>query len=318
MKNDVASKLAVEVHGLCKSFGDKSVLNGLDLEIPEGKVFALLGPNGSGKTTIVKILSTIMKYDSGEIKVLEYDPKKDKKSICERISLTGQFVAIDDELTGEQNIILIAGLLGYNRQQAHIRAKELLRLFGLERDGKKLVKEYSGGMRRRLDIAISIINMPDLLFLDEPTTGLDPRSRKMVWKLVRELSSEGTTIFLTTQYLEEADNLADIIAFIESGEIVAHGSPSELKKLVSRRELKIKVCNSFILGKIKKLLDDKVIECVLSDSEDDILSIPISSFADANTLLKMLAENDIEPDEFSISQASLTDLFMMLTGGEND
>lgn len=317
-KDAIITKFAIEVRGLCKSFGNKPVLNGLDFRIPKGRVFALLGENGSGKSTIVKILSTLMEYDGGEVKILGCDPKKDKKYICERISLTGQFVAIDDGLTGEQNIILVAGLLGYNKQQAQIRAKELLKLFSLENNGKELVKEYSGGMKRRLDIAISIINIPDILFLDEPTTGLDPRSREVVWNLIRELASEGTTIFLTTQYLEEADKLAEIIAFIEGGKIVAQGSPSELKNLVGRREVKIKICNAVMMDQIRKLFGDKIFKYTSLNIKDDILSISVKGFWDAYAILKTLAENCIEPDEFSVSQASLTDLFMILTGGEGD
>ena len=237
----MSNGMAIEIKGLCKSFQTKEVLRGLDLAVPKGKIFALLGQNGAGKTTMVKILSTLLNFDSGDVKVLSHSLPKESDSVRSKISLTGQYVALDEDMTGEQNLILISKLFGYKGAAAKNRARELLEQFDLTEAGSKPVKTYSGGMHRRLDIAASIIVTPELLFLDEPTTGLDPRSRVVVWDFVRSLATNGTTIFITTQYLEEADVLADLIAVIEGGKIVAEGTASELKSLVGRKTIKLRL-----------------------------------------------------------------------------
>lgn len=310
--------MAVEIHGLCKGFKKNEVLKDLDLCVPRGKVFALLGQNGAGKTTMVKILSTLLKYDSGEVKVLSHSLPKESDAVRSKISLTGQYVALDEDLTGEQNLILIARLLGYKKAEAKTRARDLLTMFDLSEAGNKTVKTYSGGMHRRLDIAASIIKSPELLFLDEPTTGLDPRSRSVVWDFVRQLSKNGTTIFLTTQYLDEADRLADLIAVIEGGKIVANGTPTELKSLVGRKKVNIRFQNSMerdnareLIGKMGMLADKGI-----SEQESDLLSIEISSIPRANEVLNELANSNIEPLEYSIAQASLDEVFLSFTGGK--
>jgi len=200
--------LAIEVQGLRKSYGKVEVLKGIDLQVKRGSLFALLGPNGAGKTTTVRILATLLRFNSGTARIFGHDVVKDADAVRRRVSLTGQFASLDDELTGLENLVLVARLLGHSWADSRRRAADLIRAFGLEDAGKRQVKNYSGGMRRRLDIAASIVVAPDLLFLDEPTTGLDPRSRRYIWDVIRTLRAAGTTVLLTTQYLEEADELA--------------------------------------------------------------------------------------------------------------
>lgn len=311
-------EMAVEIHGLRKSFKEKEVLKGLDLTVPKGRIFALLGQNGAGKTTMVKILSTLLKFDSGHVTVLSHELPKECDSVRSKISMTGQYVALDEDLTGEQNLILIARLLGYNDVQAKGRAYELLDMFDLSGAKKKTVKTYSGGMHRRLDIAASIIKTPELLFLDEPTTGLDPRSRSVVWDFVRQLAKSGTTIFLTTQYLEEADRLADLIAVVEDGKIVAKGTPTELKNLVGRKTIRIRFQDTAERDNARKLINKIIPEKNDAEHEADLLSIEISGILQANSILNELVNSKIEPIEYSISQASLDEVFLTFTGGKTN
>jgi ABC-2 type transport system ATP-binding protein len=221
----------VEASGIKKSFGKKDVLKGIDLNISKGSIHAILGPNGSGKTTLIKILSTLLKADSGKIKVGGYDILENPDKVRDCISLTGQNASVDEELTGYENLFLFARLLGYPASEAKIRANELLSAFGLLDAGNRLVKSYSGGMRRRLDIAASMVKIADMLFLDEPTTGLDPRSRNSLWSIIRSLARKGTTILLSTQYLEEEEQLADKITVIDEGRVISEGTSNELKHL---------------------------------------------------------------------------------------
>lgn len=309
---------AIEVYGLHKKFKENEVLKGLDLTVPAGKVFALLGQNGAGKTTIVRILSTLLGYDSGKVKVFSHDLSKEGSAVRKKISLTGQYVALDEDLTGKQNLVLIAKLLGYNGQQAIRRANELLDMFDLSEVANRLTKTYSGGMHRRLDIAASIIKAPELLFLDEPTTGLDPRSRSVVWDFIRGLAKTGTTVFLTTQYLEEADQLADLIAVVNDGRIVALGSPRELKNLVGRKAIKIRFQDNEECEKAEALMGKVFHGQRIAKKEDDLLTIEISEILQANALLKELADADIEPVEYTIAQASLDEVFITLTGGKTN
>ena len=314
----MSKDIAVEVHGLCKRFTKNEVLKDLDLVVPKGKVFALLGQNGAGKTTMVKILSTLLKFDSGHVNVLSHELPKEGDLVRSKISMTGQYVALDEDLTGEQNLILIARLLGYKDVHAKGRAKELLDMFDLLDAGKKTVKTYSGGMHRRLDIASSIIKAPELLFLDEPTTGLDPRSRSVVWGLVHQLAKNGTTIFLTTQYLEEADRLADLIAVIEDGTIVAKGTPTELKSLVGRKTIRIRFQDAAERDNARLLINKLFPEKSALEHQADLLSIEISEISQANSILKELANINIEPAEYSISQASLDEVFLTFTRGKTN
>lgn len=224
------NKTAISVSGLQKSYKNISVLKGIDIQVNSGSIFALLGSNGAGKTTLVKILTTLLKQDSGEVIVNGFDVTKNPHKVRESISLTGQFAAVDEILTGRENLVMIAKLRHF--KNATQIAEDLLKRFGLQDSADREVSTYSGGMRRRLDIAMSLIGKPEIIFLDEPTTGLDPEGRKEVWKLIKELASSGTTVFLTTQYLEEAENLAVQIAILHEGKIIANGTFSELKKLI--------------------------------------------------------------------------------------
>jgi len=314
----MSSDTAIDVNGLCKSFKTKEVLIKLDLTVPKGKVFALLGQNGAGKTTMVKILSTLLKFDSGNVNVLSHKLPKENDAVRSKISMTGQYVALDEDLTGEQNLILIARLFGFKGLSAKKRASELLEQFDLSEAGGKAVKTYSGGMHRRLDIAASIIKTPELLFLDEPTTGLDPRSRNVVWDFVRALAKNGTTIFLTTQYLEESDRLADLIAVIEGGRIVAKGTPAELKNLVGRKNIQIRFQNNNDIDLAKSILEKIFSNANIKPEEANALSVEIADISQANQTLNKLIEAKIEPVEYSITQASLNDVFMTFTGGKNN
>ncbi|HEX6195460.1 MAG TPA: ATP-binding cassette domain-containing protein [Jiangellaceae bacterium] len=231
------TELAIQATGLSKVLGDTQALDGVDLAVRAGEIYGFLGPNGAGKTTTIRILATLLVPDNGRAAVFGHDVVADADKVRERIALTGQFASIDDDLTGIENLVILARLLGLPRKDARLRAQELLEAFGLAADGGRLVKTYSGGMRRRLDIAASIIVQPDLIFLDEPTTGLDPRSRAQVWDIVRSLVAGGTTVLLTTQYLDEADQLADRIAVIDRGLVVAEGTPDQLKTEVGATTL---------------------------------------------------------------------------------
>ena len=310
--------MAIDVKGLCKNFQTNEVLRGLDLAVPKGKIFTLLGQNGAGKTTMVKILSTLLKFDGGDVKVLSHKLPKESDAVRTKISLTGQYVALDEDLTGEQNLVLIARLFGYKGVSAKNRAKELLEQFDLSDAGGKAVKTYSGGMHRRLDIAASIIKTPELLFLDEPTTGLDPRSRVVVWDFIRHLAKNGTTIFLTTQYLEEADRLADLIAVIEGGKIVAKGTPAELKNLVGRKSIMVRLQNANDTDGAKSIVGKLFTDVNIKLPDSNSLSVEIADISQANKVLAGLTEAGIEPAEYSIAQASLDEVFMTFTGGKNN
>lgn len=232
-----AGRLAVEAHGLRKAYGKVTVLDGVDLRVERGTVFALLGPNGAGKTTTVRILATLTAADAGRARVAGHDVRSERRRVRRAISLTGQFAAVDEKQTGEENLRMMARLSGQSRAAARRRAAELLERFDLTSAGRRLAVTYSGGMRRRLDLAAGLVGEPEVVFLDEPTTGLDPRSRQELWQVVRELSAGGTTVLLTTQYLEEADRLADRVAVLDTGRVVAEGTAAELKAEVGGKRL---------------------------------------------------------------------------------
>ncbi|MET1017161.1 MAG: ATP-binding cassette domain-containing protein [Leifsonia flava] len=243
-------RTAIEMQGVSKSFGPTHVLDAIDLAVPEGTIFALLGPNGAGKTTMINILTTLVAPDSGSATVAGHDVVGAKTAVKRAISLTGQSVAVDEVLTGDENLRLMSRLWGLSRRESARRSAELLDTFGLQAAGRKPVKTYSGGMRRRLDLALSLIGMPAVLFLDEPTTGLDTRSRRELWSLIRDLRTAGTTVFLTTQYLEEADELADHIALLAAGRIVADGSPIELKARVGGEVVELRSAADVVLRSV--------------------------------------------------------------------
>jgi ABC-2 type transport system ATP-binding protein len=301
---------AIEVKGLRKTYGKKTVLDGVDLSVPSGSVFALLGPNGAGKTTIVHILSTLVAADSGIAIVDGHDVRKDADGVRSMIGLTGQFAAVDGILNGEENLLLMARLRHLGRRQARERVSELLTQFELVEAARKPLATYSGGMKRRLDLAMTLVAAPRIIFLDEPTTGLDPRSRHTMWQIIRDLVAKGTTIFLTTQYLDEADELADRIAVLDNGRIVAEGTPDELKRLVPGGHIRLRFPDAAGLAKAAGLLTD-------SSADDDALTLEVPSDGGVSSLRSVLDRLDaaqLEVDDLSIHTPDLDDVFFALTG----
>src|ERR1700731_1185588 len=261
--------MMIETRGLRKSFGDHVVLDGIDLDVAEGTIFALLGPNGAGKTTMVQILSTLIGADSGEVRIAGHDLLREPDAIRAAIGVTGQFSAVDNLLTGEENLLLMADLHHLGRSEGRRRAAELLDQFDLTDAARKPAATYSGGMRRRLDLAMTLVGSPRLIFLDEPTTGLDPRSRRNMWDIVRELVADGVTVFLTTQYLEEADHLADRIAVLDQGRIVAEGTPEELKRRMPGAHIRLRFADAGSLDKAARALSEST-----RDDEELVLRVP--------------------------------------------
>jgi ABC-2 type transport system ATP-binding protein len=303
------SSPAIAVAGLRKSFGDQVVLDGIDLAVPEGSIFALLGPNGAGKTTAVQILSTLISADAGQIRVAGHNLADDPDAVRAQIGLTGQFSAVDNLLTGAENLILMADLRHLGRAEGRRRATELLRQFGLEDAARKIVSTYSGGMRRRLDLAMTLVGDPRLIFLDEPTTGLDPRSRRTMWQIIRELAAGGVTIFLTTQYLDEADQLADRIAVLDHGVIVAEGTPDELKRRISGGHIRLRFAGQPGLDAAAALLAG-------ATRDDEALALRVpgdGSVAGLRALLDQLDAASVEVGELSIHLPDLDDVFFALT-----
>ena len=306
--------LAIEASGLVKYFGKVHAVNGIDLAVSTGGVYGFLGPNGAGKTTTIRMLATLLRPDSGTAKVFGHDIVRDANAVRSRVSLTGQFASVDDDLTGTENLVLLARLLGYSWSQSKSRATELLEVFDLIEAAGRQVKNYSGGMRRRIDIAASIIVTPDLLFLDEPTSELDPRSRNHVWDIVRDLVTEGTTVLLTTQHLDEADQLADRIAVIDHGKIVAEGTSSELKSSVGSGALHIRLSNPEHRPKVEHLLSLDLGVPVYIKSDPAELTARVSDPEHVSLVLSELSRSDIQIMSFSFGQPSLDEVFLALTG----
>jgi ABC-2 type transport system ATP-binding protein len=304
--------LAVEAHGLTKSFRDLPVLEGLTLEIARGSVFALLGPNGAGKTTTVRILATLLDADGGEARVAGFDVRRERSAVRRRISLTGQYVAVDDLQTGEENLRTIGRLAGLGVRASKRRADELLDRFGLTEAAARRVGTYSGGMRRRLDLAASLVTEPEVVFLDEPTTGLDPAGRLELERVVTELAGAGVTVFLTTQYLEEADRLADRIAVLDAGRIVAEGTADELKRRVAEDRLRLRLRPEAPFATVLERLDGRVLE---ADPAELTLALRTDGSAnDVRALLDALDPDRTAVAEFAIQKATLDDVFLALTG----
>jgi ABC-2 type transport system ATP-binding protein len=305
-----AVRTAIDVIGLRKSYGDHIVLDGIDLSVPEGSVFSLLGPNGAGKTTIVRILSTLTAADSGDASIDGYDVHREPAAVRSVIGVTGQFSAVDIYLSAEENLLLMADLWHLPKPQGSQRAAELLDLFELTDTGKKPAYAFSGGMQRRLDLAMTLVGSPRIIFLDEPTTGLDPRGRRAMWDLVRDLiRSEGVTIFLTTQYLEEADALADQVAVLDGGKIVAQGTPSELKKRVPGGHVLL----TFTSKRALEAAAGQFHEGASRNDED--LTLQISSDTSAHSVLDVLTRIDVQEEpQISLHTPDLNDVFLALTG----
>ncbi len=306
--------LAVEAEGLGKTFGKTRALDNLDLRIPQGGVYGVLGPNGAGKTTAIRIFATLLRSDQGTARVLGHDVVRESDAVRSGVSLTGQFSSVDDDLTGVENLVFLARLYGYSGRDARKRSLDLLDAFGLAEAGDKLAKHYSGGMRRRLDIASSIVVTPDLIFLDEPTTGLDPRSRNQVWDVVRALVAEGTTVLLTTQYLEEADQLARRIAVIDSGTVIAEGTPGELKASVGAGALHVRVREPEQREQAASVLERTLDAPVTLESDPAALTARVADPEPVARALAELAAAGIAVTNFALGQPSLDEVFLALTG----
>lgn len=296
----------IETHEIKKSFGALKALGGVDLAVPRGQVFALLGPNGAGKTTMVRILATLMRPDSGTASVAGHDVVRASKRVRAAISLTGQYAAVDELLTGEENLRMMARLGRLSRADSRRRCTELLEQFGLTDARTRQVKHYSGGMRRRLDLALSLMTRPEVIFLDEPTTGLDPRSRQAVWGMVEHLAGEGVTVFLTTQYLEEADRLADRVAVMDGGRIAALGTPQELKRSVPGGHLELSFATE---TELRSALDR-----IGGQPGELTLTLPSDGTA-AHVKQTLDALDGIAIEEFAMRKPTLDDVFLQLTGG---
>ncbi|MFE0605993.1 ATP-binding cassette domain-containing protein [Streptomyces sp. NPDC058892] len=301
--------LAIAAYGLRKSYGDKSVLDGVDLTVPAGTVFALLGPNGAGKTTAVKILSTLITADAGDIHVGGHDLATNPQAVRAAIGVTGQFSAVDGLITGEENMLLMADLHHLPKAEGHRVTAELLQRFDLVDAAKKPASTYSGGMKRRLDIAMTLVGNPQIIFLDEPTTGLDPRSRHNMWQIIRQLVTGGVTVFLTTQYLEEADQLADRIAVLNNGKIAAHGTAEELKRLIPGGHIRLRFTAPTAYHHAARTLHHAA-----PDDENLALQIPSDgSQRELRTILDHLDATGIEADELTVHTPDLDDVFFALT-----
>ena len=304
--------VAIQVRGLRKTYGKTVVLDGIDLEVVAGSIFALLGPNGAGKTTTIHILSTLLLPDAGEVVVRGADAIRDPDAVRRSIGLTGQVSAVDKQFTGLENLQLMADLCHLGRAEGRHRVKELVELFEIRDIAGRPAMTYSGGERRRLDLAMTLVGRPRILFLDEPTTGLDPRSRRVMWQIVRDLVANGVTVFLTTQYLEEADKLANRIAMLDHGRIVAQGTPAELKRLVPGGRIRLEFGDEAVLERAAAVLrvDDV-------DREALALSVPNDGGTQAiRSVLDRLAAASIEADGLSVETADLDDVFLALTGLE--
>ncbi|MET9409168.1 ATP-binding cassette domain-containing protein [Streptomyces sp. NPDC002935] len=306
------TNLAIAAHGLRKSYGDKTVLDGIDLTVPEGTVFSLLGPNGAGKTTAVKILSTLISPDpgSGRIHVGGHDLATEAQAARAAIGVTGQFSAVDGLITGEENMLLMADLHHLSKSEGRRVTAELLERFDLTEAAKKPASTYSGGMKRRLDIAMTLVGSPRIIFLDEPTTGLDPRSRHNMWGIIRELVTGGTTVFLTTQYLEEADELADRIAVLNDGRIAAEGTAEELKRLIPGGHVRLRFTDPAAYRSAASALRE-------ASRDDEALALQLPSDGsqrDLRTILDRLDSAGIEADELTVHTPDLDDVFFALTG----
>jgi ABC-2 type transport system ATP-binding protein len=307
---------AIVAAGLVKRFGTTTALNGLDLTVPRGTVYGLLGPNGAGKTTAVRVLSTLIKLDGGTASVLGHDVTTDAQEVRNSIGLTGQYAALDEYLTGRANLVMIGQLSRLTAKAAKRRADELLERFDLTKAANRAVKTYSGGMRRRLDLAASLIGHPEVLFLDEPTTGLDPSARALMWDIVRQLVADGTTLLLTTQYLDEADQLASRVAVIDTGKVIAEGTPVELKASVGGQRLLLTLAEESqaeVAARALALFATGPV--AIPNGSSRLLEVPVTaSDGLATEVLRALDAEGVKVSDISVRSASLDDVFLTLTG----
>ena len=307
--------IAIEARGLVKRFGKTTALDGVDLAARRGTVLGVLGPNGAGKTTAVRVLATLIRPDAGTASVLGYDVQRDAHQVRQLVGLTGQYASVDDLLSGFNNLLMIGRLLGIPRGKAKARAAELLERFDLAEAARRPAKTYSGGMRRRLDLAAALVGRPRALFLDEPTTGLDPRSRSEVWSIVRGLTADGVTVLLTTQYLEEADQLCNDIMVIDKGKVIAAGTPDELKARVSGQVLAVTPQDPSRLPQVEAIVvaRHQLTACAATDPDTVTVQVPTSAVVPA--LVRDLDEAGVVISELALRKASLEEVFLALTGG---
>ncbi|KHL10374.1 oleandomycin transport system ATP-binding protein [Mumia flava] len=304
---------AIEAEGLVKRFGDTTALDGVDLLVPEGTVLGVLGPNGAGKTTAVRILATLLRADAGRASVAGHDVARDPDGVRRSIGLTGQYASVDEQLSGRENLVLFGRLLDLSRRDAQARADELLEQFGLTEAAGRRARTYSGGMRRRLDLAASLVGRPQVIYLDEPTTGLDPSKREDMWEIVRDLTRAGTTVLLTTQYLEEADALADAITVIDRGRVIAQGTPHELKSLVGGRTLQVRPANPSDLPAVTEALE-RVAGRSAEEIGTGVVAVPVVDDATLPTVVRTLDEHHVAVSELRLALPDLDEVFFALTG----
>jgi ABC-2 type transport system ATP-binding protein len=302
--------LAIEANGLVKHFGTTRAVDGLDLRVPTGLVYGVLGPNGAGKTTAIRMFATLLRPTDGSARVFGHDIVAEADAVRSRVSMTGQFASVDEDLTGVENLVLLSRLWGYSRSAAKARTAELLDAFGLADAGGRQVKTYSGGMRRRIDIAASIVVTPELIFLDEPTTGLDPRSRNQVWEIVRALVAAGTTVLLTTQYLDEADQLADRIAVVDHGKVIAEGTSNQLKASVGSGALHVRLVDPVQRPEAEQVLIRTLAASIRLEADPSALSVRVSDAQRVGYALAELSQAGVTVANFSLGQPSLDEVFL--------
>jgi ABC-2 type transport system ATP-binding protein len=307
--------LMIEARDVTKAFGDVKALDGVSIAVPRGTVLGLLGHNGAGKTTLVNVLTTLLPPDSGSARVGGFDVVGQAHDVRSRIGLTGQFAAVDEQLSGTDNLVLIARLLGASPKEARQRAGELMELFDLADAAKRPSRTYSGGMRRRLDLAAGLVGRPDVVFLDEPTTGLDPSSRLSMWEIVENLVSDGTTVLLTTQYLDEADRLADSITVLSAGRVVASGTSAELKAQVGQRSVTVTLASAADLPKAMRSLEQAGLQPVL-DAEHNTLTAPVTASRELAVVVRALDEVGLEASELALGEPTLDDVYLTLAANQ--
>ncbi|HEY4338237.1 MAG TPA: ATP-binding cassette domain-containing protein, partial [Puia sp.] len=307
------SAMAVEARELVKIFDDNYAVNGIDLAIPAGGIYGVLGPNGAGKTTTIRMLATLLRPDSGSASVFGYDVVKDSHIVRQLIGVTGQYASVDEKLSATENLFIFSRLLGLSRRDAKRKTSELLEEFGLTEAAKRPLAQYSGGMRRRLDLAASLINQPPLIFLDEPTTGLDPRTRNQMWNTIRRLVREGSTVVLTTQYLDEADQLADRIAVIDRGKVIADGTPAQLKAKVGRASLELIIADPKNLAHATEIIE-QILLTEVHVTAGNVLTAPLADAEVITDLLLALRDAQILLSGVSVKSPSLDEVFLTLTG----